>query len=119
VYLSPYSAVVHSHPVCKTLENYLLYSVLPSYVDSSFYFVGIKERKLQLLKSKCKNLDSVQCINRYVTSADRMRYTNDFVPYGSYEHEGLVHKGGGLDNVTLKSLVGPLSRHKAKKFVHS
>nr|ATG34134.1 RNA-dependent RNA polymerase [Potato virus M] len=119
VYLSPYSAVVHSHPVCKTLENYLLYSVLPSYVDSSFYFVGIKERKLQLLKSKCKNLDSVQCINRYVTSADRMRYTNDFVPYGSYEHEELVHKGGGLDNATLKSLVGPLSRHKAKNlFIH-
>nr|AYA73332.1 RNA-dependent RNA polymerase [Potato virus M] len=119
VYLSPYSAVVHSHPVCKTLENYLLYIVLPSYVNSSFYFVGIKERKLQLLKSKCKNLDSVQCINRYVTSADRMRYTNDFVPYGSYEHEDLVHKGGGLDNATLRSLVGPLRRHRAKNlFIH-
>nr|UTQ50757.1 MAG: polyprotein (methyl transferase, alkylated DNA repair protein, protease, helicase, RdRP) [Potato virus M]UTQ50769.1 MAG: polyprotein (methyl transferase, alkylated DNA repair protein, protease, helicase, RdRP) [Potato virus M] len=119
IYLSPYSAVVHSHPVCKTLENYILYSVLPSYINSSFYFVGIKERKLQLLKSKCKNLDSVQVVNRYVTSADRMRYTNDFVPYGSYEHECLVHKGVGLDNETLRGLVGPLRRHKAKNlFLH-
>nr|QQV74413.1 RNA-dependent RNA polymerase [Potato virus M] len=119
VYLSPYSAVVHSHPVCKTLENYLLYSVLPSYVNSSFFFVGIKERKLQLLKSKCRNLDSVQCINRYVTSADRMRYNQDFVPYSSLEHEELIHKGQGLDNETLRSLVGPLRRHKARNlFLH-
>nr|QBL75476.1 replicase [Potato virus M] len=119
IYLSPYSAVVHSHPVCKTLENYLLYSVLPSYVNSSYYFVGIKERKLQLLKSKCKNMESVQCINRYVTSADRMRYTNDFVPYGSYEHESLIHRGRGLDGDTLRGLVGPLRRHNAKNlFLH-
>jgi hypothetical protein len=48
VYLSPHSFMPHSHPVCKTLENYFLYQVLPSYVNESFYFVGIKNGKFNL-----------------------------------------------------------------------
>ncbi|AJD23365.1 replicase polyprotein [Yam latent virus] len=114
IYLSPFSAVVHSHPVCKTLENHLLYTVLPNYVNSKFFFVGIKERKLQLLKSRSGALESVQCINRFVTSADKLRYTNDFVCYQSRASDELFKHNPGLAEPALRSLVEPLRRHKAR-----
>ncbi|UXX34103.1 replicase [Pseudostellaria heterophylla carlavirus 2] len=79
IYLSPFSGVPHSHPVCKTLENYFLYKVLPNLVDNTFYFVGIKDSKLNFLKERHKKLDLVGLINRYVTSADKIRYSSDFV----------------------------------------
>ncbi|QVY47450.1 RNA-dependent RNA polymerase [Agapanthus carlavirus B] len=79
IYLSPYSGIAHSHPACKTLENYMLYKVLPSYIDASFYLVGIKKNKVDFLKKRNKNMDTVSVINRYVTSKDKMRYGSDFV----------------------------------------
>nr|WCR76296.1 replicase polyprotein [Hop mosaic virus] len=119
IYLSPFSAVVHSHPVCKTLENYILYTVLPNYIDNRYFFVGIKNRKLQLLKSRKKNLDNVSCINRLVTSADKLRYSNDLISYQSVSHADLKRHGAGLDEPALRGIVGPLSRHKAKYlFLH-
>nr|QGN03513.1 RNA-dependent RNA polymerase [Cole latent virus] len=121
VYLSPYSGVAHSHPACKTLENYILYSVLPSYLDSSFYFIGIKEKKLQLLKARNKKegMGDVSVLNRYVTSADKLRYSQDFVIYSSQPSEHLVRHGRGLEANALRGIVGPLTRRKAKKlFFH-
>ncbi|CAJ43605.1 RNA-dependent RNA polymerase [Narcissus common latent virus] len=119
IYLSPYSAVAHSHPVCKTLENYILYTVLPTYINNKYFFVGIMERKLQLLKNRNSHLDSVQCINRYVTSADKMRYGNDFVVFNSHPNESLGRHGKGLTAPTLKDIVEPLQRRKAKQlFLH-
>nr|WJN65811.1 replicase [Phlox virus M] len=119
IYLSPFSAMAHSHPVCKTLENYILYSVLPSYINGSFFFLGIKERKLQILKTRDKSLSSVQCINRYVTSADKMRYSNDFVVYNSGSCDELSKHGKGICEPTLRGIMGPLMRHKAKHlFLH-
>ncbi|BAB56114.1 223K [Carlavirus latensaconiti] len=119
IYLSPYSAAVHSHPVCKTLENYILYDVLPHYVNSSYFFVGIKDRKLKLLKSRDRRLEGVQLINRVVTCADKLRYSNELVQYNSLPHEGLEGHRIALEGDTLKRLVGPLLRHKAKHlFLH-
>nr|UVA86893.1 RNA-dependent RNA polymerase [Cole mild mosaic virus] len=119
IYLSPYSGVAHSHPACKTLENYILYIALPSYIDPSFFFVGIKEKKLQLLKARDKKLSSISVINRYVTSADKLRYSQDFVPYSSRASEHLVKHGRGLEANALRDIVGPLLRHKAKRmFLH-
>ncbi|AIZ76619.1 replicase polyprotein [Elderberry carlavirus B] len=81
IYLSPFSAMPHSHPTCKTLENYLLYKVLPSYLDPSFFFVGIKKQKLEFLKKRDPKLNLISCINRFVTSKDKLRYGSEFVIY--------------------------------------
>ncbi|QCG75822.1 RdRp [Sweet potato virus F] len=74
IYLSPVSPIPHSHPVCKILENYMLYKVLPSVIDNSFFFVGIKDNKFTAFKSREPKLDLVTCINRFVTSQDKNRY---------------------------------------------
>nr|WET60471.1 RNA-dependent RNA polymerase [Nerine latent virus] len=79
IYLSPYSGMVHSHPVCKTLENYMLYVVTAPLLDQSFYLVSTKKNKLSLLKRRCKSLETVEYLNRFITSKDRIRYSNDFV----------------------------------------
>ncbi|AXU24223.1 replicase [Shallot latent virus] len=79
IYLSPYSYVPHSHPACKTLENYNLYQVVCPLVDHKFYLVGIKQSKICFLKSRNRKIDMVECINRVVTSRDKLRYSNDFV----------------------------------------
>nr|UXX34115.1 replicase [Jasmine virus C] len=119
IYLSPYSAVVHSHPVCKTLENYILYKVLPSYLSSKFVFVGIKNNKLSILKARNPKLDLVQAVNRYVTSADKARYGNEFVYRSSKPHEGLLRHARNLSSVTLKDLVPPLMVQGCKEvFLH-
>nr|QIJ97066.1 RNA-dependent RNA polymerase [Papaya mild mottle associated virus] len=105
IYLSPFSAVVHSHPVCKTLENHLLYSVLPSYINNKFFFVGIKSNKISLLKKRNPNLSLINSLNRYVTSVDKARYTNDFVVRSSSAHESLQRHKSCLNGATLKDLV--------------
>nr|UZP17395.1 RNA-dependent RNA polymerase [Garlic latent virus] len=79
IYLSPFSYVPHSHPACKTLENYNLYQVVCPLLDHRFYLVGIKQSKLCFLKSRNRKIDIVECINRMVTSRDKLRYGSDFV----------------------------------------
>nr|WBW48287.1 replicase [Chrysanthemum virus R] len=119
IYLSPFSGVPHSHPACKTLENYILYIVLPQYIDNSFYFVGIKDFKLNALKLRHKHTNMVQCINRYVTSQDRMRYPSDFVIRYSKPHEGLSRHRMSLESHTLRDLVPELMTKSCKKiFLH-
>nr|QYF11768.1 replicase [Grapevine rupestris stem pitting-associated virus] len=105
IYLSPYSFRPHSHPVCKTLENHILYNVLPSYVNNSFYFVGIKDFKLQFLKRRNKDLSLVSLINRFVTSKDVSRYGSEFVISSSDKSNHIVSKKGIGDSSTLKRLV--------------
>nr|UZP17332.1 RNA-directed RNA polymerase [Potato virus S] len=98
IYLSPYSGYPHSHPVCKTLENYLLYKVLPPLVNNTFYFVGIKEFKLNFLKKRNKQMSMIQAINRYVSSADKLRYGNEFViKFGAASDELKRHHGYSQD----------------------
>nr|QTF19683.1 replication polyprotein [Cowpea mild mottle virus] len=119
VYLSPFSAVVHSHPVCKTLENHVLYSVLPNYVNNKFFFVGIKNSKINLLKSRDPKLSMISVINRYVTSKDVCRYSNDFVVRSSKEIAGLSRHKATLAEATLRDLVPNLLNIKAKHlFMH-
>nr|URX65509.1 RNA-dependent RNA polymerase [Cowpea mild mottle virus] len=119
IYLSPYSAIVHSHPVCKTLENHILFSVLPNYISNRFFFVGIKNSKVNLLKSRNSSLDMVSVINRYVTSADKVRYSNDFVVRSSNQIEGLSRHKAVLADVTLRDLVPNLKVLKSKHlFLH-
>ncbi|QLI58025.1 replicase [Rubus virus 1] len=74
IYISPYSCMPHSHPVCKTLENYFLFRVLPRLLSSDFYFVSIKKGKLDLLRKRDNSLNLCEFINRCVTSVDRTRY---------------------------------------------
>nr|UUU46284.1 replication protein [Rose virus C] len=106
LYLSPNSYVSHSHPVCKTLENHILYTVLPSLVDNSFYFVGIKAFKLEFLKSRNSSLSMVGLINRYVTSMDRNRYGQDFHTSRSSVTANIEAKSPGLlSSATLVDLV--------------
>nr|WAK43334.1 replication protein [Ligustrum virus A] len=119
IYLSPFSAMPHSHPACKTLENYILYKVLPSYLDSRFFFVGIKQFKLELLKKRDPNLDLITSINRYVTSADKSRYGSDFVKVSSPEVLGLKRHASCLADSTLRDLAPALASKQGKYvFLH-
>nr|ADT91605.1 RNA-dependent RNA polymerase [Apricot latent virus] len=78
IYLSPHSYRPHSHPVCKTLENNILFNILPSYLDNSFYLVSIKKNKVDFLKRRHPDLQMVETINRYISSLDKLRYGNFF-----------------------------------------
>nr|AXU37742.1 RNA-dependent RNA polymerase [Potato virus S] len=110
IYLSPYSGYPHSHPVCKTLENYLLYKVLPPLVNNTFYFVGIKEFKLNFLKKRIKQMSMIQAINRYVSSADKLRYGNEFVVrFGAASTELKRHHGYSSDPA-LRDLLPNIKR---------
>nr|UCR98482.1 RNA-dependent RNA polymerase [Apple stem pitting virus] len=78
IYLSPHSYRPHSHPVCKTLENNVLFNILPSYLDNSFYLVSIKKNKVDFLKRRHPDLQMVETINRYISSLDKTRYGGFF-----------------------------------------
>nr|QKV49427.1 RNA-dependent RNA polymerase [Apple stem pitting virus] len=78
IYLSPHSYRPHSHPACKTLENNILFNILPSYLDNSFYLVSIKKNKVDFLKRRHPDLQMVETINRYISSLDKLRYGSFF-----------------------------------------
>nr|ACL01040.1 putative replicase polyprotein [Kalanchoe latent virus] len=117
IYLSPYSGYPHSHPTCKILENYMLYKVLPGIINNTFYFVGIKQFKLNFLKKRHKNLSLLTAINRYVSSADKIRYGNEFVVRESSESRMLKRHGGVHESATLSTLV-PNVKTNANLFLH-
>ncbi|QNJ34493.1 viral replicase [Aconite virus A] len=116
IYLSPFSGVPHSHPVCKTLENYILYTVLPNYVNSDFYLVGIKQGKVNFLKQRCPSLNMVNVLNRYVTSHDRLRYGADFVCAISGNMPENLSSRICYNSDTLRDLVPHCIRSKARSF---
>lgn len=76
VELSVYPNTTHSHPACKTLENYLLYVKVPPLLKDleDLQFLTIKERKLEKLRKTFKGKDIGGAINRLVTSRDCSRY---------------------------------------------
>nr|QVD99720.1 RNA-dependent RNA polymerase [Banmivirus BanMMV] len=75
----------HSHPVCKTLENHLLFNVLPSYIkDNSFVIISMKQEKFNLFSARSK-LPFLELVNRFVTVKDVVRYSNDYVVHSSKE----------------------------------
>ncbi|ABW69734.1 replicase [Ligustrum necrotic ringspot virus] len=117
IYLSPYSGYPHSHPVCKTLENYILYKVLPGIINNTFYFVGIKDFKLNFLKKRHKNLDLIKAVNRYVSSADKIRYGNEFVVCGGPDLRAMNRHQSDLERPTLSSLV-PNVKTGSNLFLH-
>ncbi|QKV50509.1 replicase [Grapevine foveavirus A] len=114
IYLSPFSFRPHSHPVCKTLENHILYSVLPNYVDNKFYFIGIKNFKLDFIRVRHKRLSMVESVNRYVTSLDRSRYSNELTYRSSAMDLHLSRKKGFQEIETLRDLVPPLEKKGAE-----
>nr|QDC33513.1 replicase [Grapevine Kizil Sapak virus] len=69
---NPYRA--HSHPVCKTVENHILYRVLKPLLSSHqrMRLLCIKKNKAISLNTR-GNMD-MEPINRLVTTRDRFRY---------------------------------------------
>ncbi|QPI34838.1 replicase [Camellia ringspot associated virus 4] len=120
IYLSPFSLFPPSHPVCKILENNMLFKVVASKLDNSFSLVSIKESKLNLLKSRDRSISMIECLNRYVTSADVYRYGSFWTVSSSKEIEGFRPKCSDvLSNVTLKNLIPGVVRSNSKKiFLH-
>ncbi|QJZ28453.1 RNA-dependent RNA polymerase [Ilex cornuta carlavirus] len=110
IYLSPFSYVPHSHPACKTLENYNLYQVVCPLIDHRFYLVGIKQSKLCFLKSRNRKIDIVECVNRMVTSRDKLRYSSDFVVQAG--QPGTVKKSSST--VTFYPELASLVPHEIK-----
>nr|DAC85110.1 TPA_asm: RdRp [Grapevine berry inner necrosis virus]DAC85119.1 TPA_asm: RdRp [Grapevine berry inner necrosis virus] len=92
--LSPFSFRPHSHPACKTLENYFLFSFLPSFLSHSgikeLFLFSIKKAKVARLKNLSDNVQ-LNLLNRLVEVKDKMRYGMDVSP------ERIVKKNVGLD----------------------
>ncbi|BAI49692.1 replicase [Butterbur mosaic virus] len=119
IYLSPFSGIPHSHPVCKTLENYILYKCLPPLLDNTFYFVGIKDAKLNFLKQRHKDLGMINLINRFVTSLDCLRYPNAFVNTQSQCINSAPNTRFTDSSDTLRDLLPNCIKLKARKlFLH-
>nr|WGG31333.1 RNA-dependent RNA polymerase [Grapevine berry inner necrosis virus]WGG31339.1 RNA-dependent RNA polymerase [Grapevine berry inner necrosis virus] len=94
VELSPFSFRPHSHPACKTLENYFLFSFLPSFLSHSgikeLFLFSIKKAKVARLKNLSDNVQ-LNLLNRLVEVKDKMRYGMDVSP------ERIIKKNVGLD----------------------
>nr|WPU07453.1 replicase [Olive virus T] len=67
--------MVHSHPYCKTMENFLLHDNLFHYRNLIDTYVSIKEEKVSLL-SRSAGLNFHRVINRCVADRDMLRYKN-------------------------------------------
>ncbi|QYF50247.1 MAG: RNA-dependent RNA polymerase [Xinjiang sediment betaflexivirus 1] len=119
IYLSPFSAEPHSHPACKTLENYMLYRVLPSHLDHQFFFVGIKSNKVNFLKNRKKNLQLCEVINRCVSSRDRFRYGSELVVQSSKECLSTLKGHVASFRPELRELLPAIVKQKSRKlFLH-
>ncbi|BAB47271.2 RNA polymerase [Grapevine berry inner necrosis virus] len=92
--LSPFSFRPHSHPACKTLENYFLFSFLPSFISHSgikeLFLFSIKKAKVARLRNLSDNVQ-LNLLNRLVEVKDKMRYGMDVSP------ERIAKKNVGLD----------------------
>nr|WPU07444.1 replicase [Olive virus T] len=67
--------MVHPHPYCKIMENFILHDNLFHYRSLIGIFVSIKEEKVSLL-NRSKGLNFHRVINRCVADRDRLRYRN-------------------------------------------
>nr|QQG34589.1 polyprotein [Castanea betaflexivirus 1] len=86
VYLSPYSWQNHSHPACKTIENWFLYHELPLYMNNceldKLSFISLRKGKLVNVKNvysenkkdKKSVLEQIKAFNRDITAKDATRY---------------------------------------------
>nr|WPU07462.1 replicase [Olive virus T] len=67
--------MVHPHPYCKTMENFILHDNLFHYRSLIDIYVSIKEEKVSLLH-RSSGLNFHRVINRCVADRDRLRYKN-------------------------------------------
>nr|WPU07465.1 replicase [Olive virus T] len=67
--------MVHPHPYCKTMENFLLHDNLFHYRNLISTYVSIKEEKVSLL-NRSTGLNFHRVINRCVADRDMLRYRN-------------------------------------------
>nr|WPU07411.1 replicase [Olive virus T] len=65
--------MVHPHPYCKTMENFILHDNLFHYRSLINTYVSIKEEKVSLL-SRSSGLNFHRVINRCVADRDLLRY---------------------------------------------
>nr|WPU07459.1 replicase [Olive virus T] len=67
--------MVHPHPYCKIMENFILHDNLFHYRSLIDIYVSIKEEKVSLLH-RSSGLNFHRVINRCVADRDRLRYRN-------------------------------------------
>ncbi|QYB17358.1 putative RNA-dependent RNA polymerase [wheat yellow stunt associated betaflexivirus] len=123
IYVSPNACKPHSHPVCKVLENFFLFDVLPSLVDNSFFFLTIKNSKLDFLKQRCfrgeKRMPLIEAINTLVTSVDRARFNNVFHCHPSTGFINVRKKTGLECSPTLRDLLpAVIQKNASNLFLH-
>nr|WPU07408.1 replicase [Olive virus T] len=96
--------MVHPHPYCKTIENFILHDNLFHYRSLIDTYVSIKEEKVSLL-NRNSGLNFHRVINRCVADRDKLRYRscvnrnffinrNNFIPNQSkswFFHDELHH----------------------------
>ncbi|ASL68496.1 RNA-dependent RNA polymerase [Ocimum basilicum RNA virus 1] len=88
VYLSPFSWKHHSHPGCKTIENWLLYNEIGFHIrhicrDSSVAFLSLREGKLKNLEkihfrqgNHDQTNDKIRSFNKIHSPKDCLRYSS-------------------------------------------
>ncbi|QOQ52500.1 replicase associated polyprotein [Citrus yellow spot virus] len=78
--LYPNSFKPHSHPFCKTLENHMIFDVLPGVIgDRRWIFISIKQAKVQtIIKRTGSKEGNLSFINRVIDAKDCGRY--DMMP---------------------------------------
>nr|QDC33518.1 replicase [Grapevine Kizil Sapak virus] len=69
---NPYRA--HSHPVCKTIENHILYRVLKPLLSSHHRMRLLCIKKNKAISLNTRGSMDMEPINRLVTTRDRYRY---------------------------------------------
>lgn len=111
--------LTHTHPVCKTIENHILYNVLPSYVDDSFKLIGIKQGKVNLFSSRLPGKAIfLDVLNRFISSKDLLRYGRD----SSFNVREADRCIGDLDEAVVSTLlpenVIKTKKKKRKFFLH-
>nr|WLJ60513.1 MAG: RNA-dependent RNA polymerase [Hemp virus T] len=71
--ISPFLYLIHSHPACKMLENYMLFVCAKDYIfKNKSVLISMKECKINIL---CRRNDvNIPFLNRLVVAKDSFRY---------------------------------------------
>ncbi|ALT08067.1 polyprotein [Currant virus A] len=86
IQLAPIASRTHPHPVSKTIENHLLFSVVSNLISEFKFlvFMSIKKSKAEYMWRKINAESTKEIINRVIDIKDSFRYEAESVIAGGY-----------------------------------
>nr|QIM55853.1 polyprotein [Mume virus A] len=105
IQLAPIASKTHPHPVSKTIENHLLFSVVSHMIQNFKYvaFMSIKRSKAEYLWRRIDHEAETALVNRILDIKDIFRYDSDSVVSGGYNNFSLF-----CHNLSRRLCVGRL-----------